>query len=476
MKKINLVWFALMFLLLSAAFAVNVKAINLYFVVNSANDSVDASPGDGVCADADGKCTLRAAIQETNAGTLENVVSFDLPQPAIINLTLGELHVTRLISIVGPGSKKLTVQRSTAPGTPNFRVFRLTTNQDWRSYFRGFKIQNGNASTGGAVYLEGATTVLFMTDMTVSNNTATRGGAIFNEGKLSLTRSLLNANATGGAAGAAGGALYNSGGATAFVVNATVTENSSVSGGAIYNDGVLSLYHDTVSHNTATSAGGSVVNAASGTANVLNTIIGMDNPGASSLSGAFTSLGGNLITDARGSRGFTDGAGGDQVSDNNAVNPLLGALSDNGGETQTRALLEGSPAIGNGKNCVKNASCPSPYPGFGYIIRTDQRPWHTRVFNDPIDVGAFESNSVVSAVGWGVSTYFLSPPHGPCTMTAINPATNEKQYRTTNPFGNYQFSLPLADAYIYEKRCKRQHKDSVWFSDFETHPLQYPFL
>src|SRR5437870_10369966 len=37
------------------------------FTVNSTLDAVDASPGDGLCADATGACTLRAAIMETNA-------------------------------------------------------------------------------------------------------------------------------------------------------------------------------------------------------------------------------------------------------------------------------------------------------------------------------------------------------------------------------------------------------------------------
>ena len=37
------------------------------FVVTTDVDSLDATPGDGLCADADGACTLRAAVQEANA-------------------------------------------------------------------------------------------------------------------------------------------------------------------------------------------------------------------------------------------------------------------------------------------------------------------------------------------------------------------------------------------------------------------------
>src|SRR5262249_46908726 len=37
------------------------------FNVNGTYDAVDAVPGDGICADAAGNCTLRAAVQEANA-------------------------------------------------------------------------------------------------------------------------------------------------------------------------------------------------------------------------------------------------------------------------------------------------------------------------------------------------------------------------------------------------------------------------
>lgn len=47
------------------------------FVVDTAGDSVDASPGDGVCADAEGACSLRAAIMESNA--LADADTVELP-------------------------------------------------------------------------------------------------------------------------------------------------------------------------------------------------------------------------------------------------------------------------------------------------------------------------------------------------------------------------------------------------------------
>ena len=50
-----------------------------------------------------------------------------------------------------------------------------------------------------------------------------------------------------------------------------------------------------------------------------------------------------------GSGGLTNGVNGNQVG---VANPGLGTLADNGGPTQTIALLPGSPAIDKGSNAL----------------------------------------------------------------------------------------------------------------------------
>ncbi len=47
--------------------------------VNSTGDAADAAPGNGVCATAGGVCTLRAAIQEANAGAGADTIDFNIP-------------------------------------------------------------------------------------------------------------------------------------------------------------------------------------------------------------------------------------------------------------------------------------------------------------------------------------------------------------------------------------------------------------
>jgi CSLREA domain-containing protein len=47
------------------------------FVVNSELDSPDLNPGDGICTDGAGHCTLRAALQEANAGQGADAINFN---------------------------------------------------------------------------------------------------------------------------------------------------------------------------------------------------------------------------------------------------------------------------------------------------------------------------------------------------------------------------------------------------------------
>src|SRR2546425_11690804 len=44
------------------------RAQSRTFTVDTTADSVDAAPGDGLCADAGGLCSLRAAVMEASAG------------------------------------------------------------------------------------------------------------------------------------------------------------------------------------------------------------------------------------------------------------------------------------------------------------------------------------------------------------------------------------------------------------------------
>ncbi len=67
---------------LSARLHVEYTVGPLPLVVNSTSDTPDAVPGNGVCADAAGACTLRAAIEEANVRPGKDLITFNVPGPS----------------------------------------------------------------------------------------------------------------------------------------------------------------------------------------------------------------------------------------------------------------------------------------------------------------------------------------------------------------------------------------------------------
>lgn len=95
-------------------------------------------------------------------------------------------------------------------------------------------------------------------------------------------------------------------------------------------------------------------------------------------------MGYNLIGNADGSSGFTNGVDGDLAGSTSApIDPVLGPLADNGGPTFTMALLHGSPALDAGDDALLLPP---------YSLRTDQRGF-PRKSGPHVDIGAFEYRS-----------------------------------------------------------------------------------
>ena len=111
-----------------------------------------------------------------------------------------------------------------------------------------------------------------------------------------------------------------------------------------------------------------------------------------------------------GSGGLLSGVNGNQVG---VADPGLGTLADNGGPTQTIALLPGSPAIDAGSNAL------AVDPTTGLPLANDQRgPGFVRIDDGTVDIGAFEFEpylvvttqppaSVVVGAGFGVTVTFM---------------------------------------------------------------------
>ena len=433
-------------------------SIGPLFTVTSTADSTDANPGDGLCADSNGRCTLRASIQESNHEPIPNVNSinviiFALPNLAVIDLKLGELNITSGMWIFGPGARRLTVQRSFAPGTGDFRVFRVASNGPGVE-IRRMTIRNGNAGSqnGGGILVD-VDSGVHVVDVAIIANSGANGGGIAVAGRtLILSRVLINSNS----ATSKGGGIFNQGFPGPRITNSTITNNSAATGGAIHNTGSLLLANDLISNNTATDGATSILNE-SGSIDVLNTIIGRDAQSANgSLSGSFTSIGNNIVTDSRNSTGFTNGVNNDQVSENNAIDPRLGTLANNGGHTDTRALLTGSPAIDAGNDCVVTASCAAA--PFLFALSSDQRGRYQRKVGNAVDVGSFEAGAVPSSA---IISFGMMPRQGaPAFFSGViaeltSATTNEKFYSAVNPFGAIRFQNIPADFYVLQLRGKR---------------------
>lgn len=198
---------------------------------------------------------------------------------------------------------------------------------------------NNQSFTGGGIVSRGNTVI---TGTTFSSNGASRGGGIFNGGTLEITNSTFSGNSGNGFFG----------------------------GGGIYNFGTMTVTNVTLSGNSANPSGGGILNSA-GIVTLRNTIV-TNSPTGDNCSGTITN-GGNNIDDSA-SCGW-----GSNLGSMSNTNPLLGTLQNNGGPTQTMALLSGSPAI---DSVIYNApnGCPS----------TDQRGVH-RPIGLRCDIGAYES-------------------------------------------------------------------------------------
>jgi hypothetical protein len=242
-------------------------------------------------------------------------------------------------------------------------------------------LSSNSGSYGGGIDNEGTLTLI---SSTLSGNRSTfDGGGIFNRGQLTLISSTLSGNMAnfGG-----GGGIYSNN--TLKLISSTLSGNMAAeNGGGIDNHGFATVTNATITANRAdadfnnTGQGGGIFSPAGGTLLLLrNTIVAGNFRGAASarddVKGAVGPSAFNLVGDGTGLAGISNNdANGNLVGTALApIDPRLGPLQDNGGPTQTHALLPGSPAIDRGL---------AP----GLAPAADQRGAGR---SGPPDIGAFE--------------------------------------------------------------------------------------
>ena len=217
------------------------------FTVNSIGDTSDIAPGNGACADANGQCTLRAAIEEANSFLGDDTINFSVI--GTINLTSALPVLSSNITITGPGSNFLTVRRNTGG---NYRILQTSGTVN----ISGVTITNGRtpdavtediAPSGGGIWQTGGS--LTLRDVVITGNTTGNGGSmrlgsptfggfggfgggIYASGTLTMTDCVISNNTTGhggngltfGGSGGRGAGIYFAPG-TLTLTNVTISGN-----------------------------------------------------------------------------------------------------------------------------------------------------------------------------------------------------------------------------------------------------------
>src|SRR5262249_36815626 len=263
------------------------------FSVNSTMDTPDATPGDGICetASGNGVCTLRAAIQETNALAgadtikLQSGATYMLTRGGDDNTALnGDLDITDDVVIDGASSPSTTID-----GGGLDRVFQIQNGKTVT--FNNLRIRGGSATTGGGIYNGGTLT---LNNSTVRDNQArtnSSGGGIANfSGTLTINSSAIVSNS----APNFGGGLFNTAGGVVTINNSPFSGNwAGAIGGAIYSYATVSLNYVTIANNTAQTAGG-IQQGNGGTIKLKNSLMATNHGVATDCGGSLTSQGYNL--------------------------------------------------------------------------------------------------------------------------------------------------------------------------------------
>jgi hypothetical protein len=278
--------------------------------VNSTADSVDLLPGDGICADALTRCTLRAAVMEANASAGAHTINLPAgtytlslgPYDNEFNFgegateTSGDIDVQNNdLTIVGVGAASTIID-----GGAIDRVFDVN-NAFGSGIAVNFSlldvtVRNGNApetpegyfTAGGAIQFDGTNftgpnTTLTLTNCRIINSTAAGlGGGIFaTSGSVSVTGSEISGNTTTNANG--GGLVYDGplSATTLTVSNSTIKNNSAPnsifgSGGGLWVGGGTSktIDHNVIANNQSGAKGGGVFNGNNSLTMNYNVIVG----------------------------------------------------------------------------------------------------------------------------------------------------------------------------------------------------------
>lgn len=248
---------------------------DLSFAVTTGRDGADVNVGDGVCADADGECTLRAAVQEGNMADSATIqLRSDLHWLTIAGAgedasATGDLDIVGDITIVGGNGSTV----ATNGGDRHLDVLHGASLTMDRVVLRDGVAPEGES--GGSIRNYGMVdlTGVVLTNNAANNGAGASGGAILNAGVLNGSGLRITFND----ALRAGGGIEATAGSTTDISDSWLARNSAGpmpgNGGALHitGDGIVNMSDSTVRFNEAASEGGGLWNSV-GTMTVTNTL------------------------------------------------------------------------------------------------------------------------------------------------------------------------------------------------------------
>lgn len=338
------------------------------------------SGGAGVCAlrDALAAAATDTAVNGCAAGSGADTIVFDLSG----TITLSE---TLFLSVTDPVTIDATGRSITLDGHNAVRLFDLDQNTPLT--LRSLTLANGFAASGGGGAINSRSgTVMNISNSTFAHNISGCGGAIQTAGSdISTTLTIANS--------------------TFYANEASTHECGSASdyGGAILAvETAVTVINSTFSSNRA--SGVAQILIVRGSFTLANTILtdSLDGPTCSFLDGPSVTVAGmNLVGDT---------TCGSDIEHFTVTDPKLGPLADNGGPTQTMALLPGSPAIDAADNATCAAAPVSNKDQRGQVRPTDGN-------NDNVsacDIGAYELTVLFPFTG------FFAPVNNAPVVNSVN--------------------------------------------------------
>ncbi|MHC1737070.1 MAG: LamG-like jellyroll fold domain-containing protein [Ignavibacteriaceae bacterium] len=296
----------------------------------------------------------------TIASAIAGADDYDILSLAGETFTESGISVNKTLTIKGTNASNTIIQGHSTANTASNRVFTVSSGLIYAKFYN-LTIQHGYLNSlsdpkGGGIYSESPTELYYcrllnnkVYNPSTNLGSAGGGGAYFYLGPALFDGCEISGNTAYGPYGRGGGVYISNGVLTlknsTIYGNAAVRYNMESHGGGIVNSGtgndVVNIINCTVTNNSANNGGGGL-KFYGGVLNIKNSIIYNNTSGDIERYDGTTNAWNSIY--GSGSNGSIVGTN----SNNSNSDPLLSAIANNGGNTRTLALQNGSPAINAG--------------------------------------------------------------------------------------------------------------------------------